>query len=188
MRLRLSSSAFALALACLATAGASRADEVTPESSTELTGYQWDRRHIERRNDGLWLFGASYGLAAGAGVTLLWANRNERDSDLDLHWFAPLFVPVLGPMFLGGRLAVRYTQVIGETRPSFVPVAVALAPLVYAGSVVVVLDGLAQVYGLVMAMGLGEGRRPSVAASSRRLWLLPSASERTLGVDLGGRF
>jgi hypothetical protein len=181
----------------------------TPSTSSAtgaMTPEEWDRRRSRRLSDGLIAFGASYALAAGTGGLMLWAGAKTKDDTVRYQWAAPLFVPVLGPIYVGGRMIGEYTVILAETKGEFAGLAVIFAPFAYAAGIVSIVDGVLQGYGLAMASGLGESPRPgsasgSASASARAsgtarvgkglpkgLWLMPSASERALGMHLGGRF
>jgi hypothetical protein len=110
-------------------------------------------------------------------------------------WIWPLFVPIGGPVYVAGRLAVEYTRWMVRPRHTTEATAlvVTLTPFVYAGCVFVALGGLMQGYGLVQAMGIAEPARPKEPVTARRatrlpVRLTPAASPGQLGLDLSGSF
>ncbi len=156
---------------------------------------RWDLQRKRNLRDGLVTAVGSYALAGGTGAYMLLMSGSEERKELWRDgWIWPLFVPVGGPVYLAGRIAVEYTRWAVQPRhtTASTTLVVVLTPFVYASCVFVALEGLMQGVGVAQALGIAEPPRPKEASTGspvrRSVWLSPAASPQHLGVDLGGRF
>ena len=102
------------------------------------------------------------------------AKNPGSDSSAALKWVAvPLFTPVIGPIFLGGAVAIGYTAILftsgsgtGEGGGgAYVALTIVFAPLAYGFSALAVADGIMQGVFLKQAFGWSDPARPSSLAS-----------------------
>lgn len=163
---------------------------------------RWDMQRKRNLRDGLITAAGSYALAAGTGAYMaVMSGSEERKMMWREGWIWPLFVPVGGPVYMAGRVAVEYTKwaALPRRTTASTTLVVAVSPFVYLGCLFVAFEGLMQGYGLVQATGITEPARPKEGAAlaskprassfdPRSVWLSPAASPQHLGVDLGGRF
>ncbi|CAN5816648.1 hypothetical protein BH11MYX4_BH11MYX4_24930 [soil metagenome] len=154
----------------------------TPGGATPLSEEdQWERKLHRHHLDGALGFAATYGAAAAGGAfagLVLSHDHNNPGSDSSAYLKAvalPLFTPVVGPIFLGGLVAVGYTAILFDTgggkgesgRGDFLVVGIAFAPLAYGFSALAVADGIMQGVFLKQAFGGSDPPRPSSAAAPK---------------------
>jgi hypothetical protein len=142
------------------------------------------RRHVE----GALGFIGAYGAAAATGAVftglVLSHDQKNPGSDSSAYLGAvavPLFTPVVGPVFLGGLVAVGYTALLfstgGGDGGAYVVLGLAFAPLAYGFSALAIADGVMQGVFLGQAFGWSDPPRSSMAARPA-----PSLGRRLLSV------
>jgi hypothetical protein len=91
------------------------------------------------------------------------------------------FTPVVGPIFLGGLVAVGYTAVLfstgGGDGGAYIVLGIAFAPLAYGFSALAIADGIMQGVFLKQAFGWSDPPRSSMAAQP-----VPSVGRRLLSM------
>ncbi|NOU32026.1 MAG: hypothetical protein HOO96_29325 [Polyangiaceae bacterium] len=157
-----------------------------PPPHVESRAQIWERKHRQNFEGGLMTAGASYALAAGMGAYVRLLDHEA----LTKTWGTFLFVPIGGPMYLGGRMLLSWSDTLGR-HPS--AASVALSPLAYGVGLFLMFDGVMQAYGLVRATGIGEGPRPGGRSSDptrtlRNVWVAPSPSPNGGELHLGASF
>jgi hypothetical protein len=169
---------------------------------------RWEARRASNFSKGMTTAAIAYGVSASIGAAALGLNGGSRNNGVT-GWAAPMFIPVVGPMYIGARMIVEYTIEMGKSKGDFAGLALMFAPIVYLAGLGAIVDGVIQGVGLGLAAGLDEGAPPtanhaqraqapivvkSVAKSApkqvgvQKLWVLPAASERQVGVQMGGAF
>jgi hypothetical protein len=154
---------------------------------------------------GATMFGLSSLGSAGSGARS--SRKAAAVSNFNTGWAAPMFIPVAGPIYVGAKIIVEYTKEMARAKGEFAGLAVIFAPFAYALGLVSIVDGVVQGVGFGMAAGLDESARPTATtnqaslakvparakpkqatAGFQKLWVLPSASERQVGLQMGGAF
>ncbi len=156
---------------------AQRAPEPVAISADEVWQRKLRRHHLE----GALGFAGTYGAAAGVGGIITGlvlshdADNPGSDGRAALKWVAlPLFTPVVGPIFLGGAVAINYTVMLftsGSTNGEggagvYVALAVILAPVAYGFSALAIVDGVMQ--GAFLKQALGWSDPPRSASTTTR--------------------
>lgn len=177
------------AAALLLVARPARADDVSAPSEEDV----WQRKVHRHRVNGALGFAGTYGGAAAAGGVftglVLEHDRKNPGSDSSGYLAAvavPLFTPVVGPIILGGLVAVGYTGILftsgrgsGENGGrAYVVLNVAFAPVAYGFSALAIADGIMQGVFLKQALGWSDPPRPSSAALTK-----PTMGQRLLTVS-----
>jgi hypothetical protein len=201
--------AFAAFAACALPAAATRAQEAsagaspvpaTPIENVESVELASATKRKQERQlvEGVAVLAGSYLIAATMGGVLLSAGANSKAQVATQSWGLPLLVPVLGPIYVGGRLAVEYTAEWKKTK-YMAPLAAMFAPFAYATALFSMVDGVLQAYGIARIATAHtpsnarlfknqDGRTLAQRIVPPQISLTPSASSTAVRFDLSGRF
>jgi hypothetical protein len=195
--LRIFAQTVALSAVALPTSHAFAQEAPAPPTSLETIPADSKARQRKQKRqalEGAAIFAGTYVVAAGMGTTILYITRGDLQS-----WALPLFIPVLGPIYVGGRLAVEFTQLAAQTKDMRL-LAVLLAPFAYGAALVSIVDGVLQGYGIGRIATAHEDagpkllqnrpttRIPGGGLKTPQVAFTPNASPTSVGFDLLGRF